>query len=224
MQASSVYVRGIELLLLALPVIACLSIPGPGVIAAALIVTGVLIARRDVRSVVLDLWWRGPPASVALGIAAGVSINVFVQIIVDPLIHYLLNSKAQVSALGSISGDLRGYIQLLAIGLLFGGIAEELVFRGFLIGWSTRLLGERAILPSVVLSSALFGYSHLYQGLAGVIETAIVGLLLAILYVKAGRRLSPSSFAHMTIDAIGITDLYLNGAITEFFTRHVAWL
>lgn len=213
--------RAIDLGLLALPITACLAVPGAGVIAAALIVAGILVARRDIRGVVLNLWWHGPISSLALGVAAGLGIIALDQVIIAPLVQHLFHSAPDVSALGAVNGNVRAYLQLLVVGFLIGGVAEELVFRGFLIGWVTRLFGKRAIGPAVLMSSLLFGFSHLYQGLAGVTDTAIVGLLLAILYVTAGRRLSPSSFAHMTIDAVGITDLYLNGAITHFLAHHL---
>jgi membrane protease YdiL (CAAX protease family) len=224
MQTLPTRTRGIDLVGLALPIIACLVLPGAGVIAAALIVAATLAFRRHVRGVVLDLWWRGLFASLMLGMAAGLGITLLDQLLIEPAMQHIFHSTPDVSALGALKGKLPAYIQTLAIGLLFGGIAEELVFRGFLIGWTTRLFGERAVAPAVVLSSALFGFSHLYQGLAGVAETAIVGLLLATLYVVAGRRLMPSAFAHMTIDMIGITDLYLNGAISDFIASHTAWL
>jgi uncharacterized protein len=97
--------------------------------------------------------------------------------------------QANVRALGTVQDNLSAYLRLLLVALVIGGIAEELVFRAFLVGWSSRLMGERAVLPAVLLSSALFGFSHLYRGLAGVVETGIVGLLLAALYVGVGRRL-----------------------------------
>jgi CAAX protease family protein len=216
MEAPSMHARRTEFVLLAVPIVACLAVPGPGVILAALIVATILVVRRNVREVVLRLWWRGPISSIALGIAAGLVIVMLDSSVIEPIVQQFIHSRANVGALGSVQGNLPAYLRLLLIALVIGGIAEELVFRGFLIGWSCRLMGERAVLPALALSSALFGFSHLYQGLAGVVETGIVGLLLATLYVGVGRNLLPSSFAHMTIDAFGITELYTNGAITHF--------
>jgi len=216
MESSSTRTRRTDFILLLTPAAACVAIPGPGVILAALIVVTVLIVRRDVRGAVLRLWWRGPMSSIALGIAAGVAVVMLDASVIEPLVQHFIHSQPNVGALGTIQGNLPAYLRLLGIALVIGGIAEELVFRGFLIGWSCRLMGEQTVLPAMVLSSALFGFSHLYQGLAGVVETGIIGVLLATLYVGVGRRLLPGSFAHMTIDAFGITELYTNGAITHF--------
>ncbi len=65
------------------------------------------------------------------------------------------------------------------------------------------------MIPLVVLSSAVFGAAHLYQGLSGAISTGLIGLGFALLYVGTGRKLLAPALAHMTLDAIGITQIYL---------------
>jgi hypothetical protein len=42
-----------------------------------------------------------------------------------------------------------------------------------------------------------------------VITTGLVGLLLGLLSLRMGRKLLPAIVAHMTINAYGITLLYL---------------
>jgi len=55
----------------------------------------------------------------------------------------------------------------------------------------------------VVLSAILFGLSHLYQGPAGIIDTAISGLILAVAYLIFGRVI-PLIISHYLYDAIQI--------------------
>jgi CAAX protease family protein len=59
------------------------------------------------------------------------------------------------------------------------GVWEELVYRGFLIWFLTPLLG---VVGAVVLSAAIFGVGHIYQGWRGVLTTGLVGLVFATLY------------------------------------------
>jgi membrane protease YdiL (CAAX protease family) len=221
MEAVATSPRRIDFVLLAVPVAACLVLPGPGVLLAALIVAGILAKRSDIRLAVLQLWWRGPLSSIALGIAAGVAILLLDSFAIDPLVQRFAHAPPNVGAFDSVQGNVSAYVELLLVALVVGGVAEELVFRGFLIGWSTRLFGRRALVPVAIVSSALFGFSHLYQGLTGVVETGAVGLLLAALYIAGGRKLAPCSFAHITVDAIGVTELYSNGAIAHFFAHLV---
>jgi membrane protease YdiL (CAAX protease family) len=219
MEAVATPARRTDFVLLAVPIVVCLVLPGPGVLLAALIVAATLALRRDIRSAALQLWWHGPVSSIALGIAAGAAIVILDSFVIDPVVQRLVHTSADVGAFSAVQGNVAAYVRLLLIAMLVGGVAEELVFRGFLIGWGSRLFGRRALLPAAVISSALFGFSHLYQGLAGVVETGTVGLLLAALYIGGGCKLLPCSFAHITVDAFGITELYSNGAISHFFAH-----
>jgi membrane protease YdiL (CAAX protease family) len=55
----------------------------------------------------------------------------------------------------------------------------------------------------VVLSAVLFGLMHLYQGPAGIVDTAIHGFILAVYYLILGR-IFPMIISHYLHDAIKI--------------------
>ena len=80
---------------------------------------------------------------------------------------------------------------------------------GFVIGWGTQLFGDKSGLLLAFLSAAAFGAAHLYQGIAGVLSTGLTGLIFGILYLLTGRKLLPVVLAHMTVNFIGITQIYL---------------
>ena len=82
------------------------------------------------------------------------------------------------------------------------------MFQGFVIGWGERLFGGGAIFL-VVLSAAVFGAAHLYQGPSGMLSTGLMGFLFGLLYLSTGRRLIACMLAHATIDILGITELYV---------------
>ncbi len=98
---------------------------------------------------------------------------------------------------------------MLILSWLVGAVVEETVFRGFLIGYGARLFGEHFIWPLAVVSSAIFGISHLYQGLAGVLLTGTVGLILSSAYVLSRRNLALTMWAHGLIDTIGVVGIFL---------------
>ena len=60
--------------------------------------------------------------------------------------------------------------------------------------------GVMPIWGAMILSSVIFGLMHAYQGLAGVIRTAAIGLLLAGFFVASGSLLL-SIILHVIIDA-----------------------
>jgi len=55
-----------------------------------------------------------------------------------------------------------------------------------------------------VLSAILYGFRHLYQGPAGIIDTAINGLILAIAYLLLGRVIPLIISHYLYYDAIQI--------------------
>lgn len=76
------------------------------------------------------------------------------------------------------------------------GICEEIIFRGFLIWLMTAYLG---LVAAVILSSIIFGYNHIYLGVAQVPRTALVGLLLALVVLASGS-LWPAMVIHAAVD------------------------
>jgi membrane protease YdiL (CAAX protease family) len=69
--------------------------------------------------------------------------------------------------------------------------------------------GHRAVLAGVVIVSVLFGYGHYYKGPAGVVDSAIAGLILGIAYLLAGRNLWACILAHGFIDTFAVVVTYL---------------
>lgn len=82
---------------------------------------------------------------------------------------------------------------------LSAGIAEELVFRSFLI--SALLAASGSIGVAAALSVAAFAVSHAYQGWTGVVRVAVLGLLLTAPFVITGS-VYPSMIAHAALDLL----------------------
>ena len=89
----------------------------------------------------------------------------------------------------------------LAIGVaVTAGVCEEVVFRGLLIAAGVGILGL-SLWGSLLLSAALFGLGHLYQGRLRAAGAAVAGLLLGMLYVVSGDLLL-SITAHVAVDLV----------------------
>jgi membrane protease YdiL (CAAX protease family) len=83
-------------------------------------------------------------------------------------------------------------------GLSFSaGIAEELVYRSFLIPALTVAFGSLAI--AVVVSIVIFAAAHAYQGWIGTIRVALLGSLLTVPFLLTGS-VYPSILAHVALD------------------------
>lgn len=81
-----------------------------------------------------------------------------------------------------------GWAGLLVVVLPVVAIAEELLFRGALVGALSAGLGW-PVTALVVGSSALFGLGHGLQGPGGVVVTAALGAALAVAFVLTGNLL-----------------------------------
>lgn len=79
------------------------------------------------------------------------------------------------------------------------GIAEELVFRAFLL--AALLEAGAGIGVAVAVSVTLFALSHAYQGIAGAIRVLLLGALLTAPILLTGS-VYPSIIAHAALDLI----------------------
>ncbi len=190
------------------PLIPAALLPGVGALISLVIVVITLVVHPEARPAALALRYRSTLFSILLGLGVAAMLAVVMGAAVDPLLERIFG-PIELDDFSSVEGNLGNFLLMLALGLLFGGIAEELIFRGFLIGWGVKLFGTHAAIPLAVLSAASFGFTHLYQGWAGVFSTGLIGLSFGLLYVFSGRKLLPVIVAHMATNFYGITLLYL---------------
>src|SRR4029079_6189257 len=124
------------------------------------------------------LAFRGPGLvkGLALGIGTGIAFWAFSHFLMDPMLERLFG-KIDPTSIAAVRGNVRNYLILLRVGLIYGGLFEEVINRGFVIGWGTALFGERAAIPLMLLSTVVFGLAHRYQDTAGMISTGVSGLV-----------------------------------------------
>ncbi|MCB9893580.1 MAG: CPBP family intramembrane metalloprotease [Planctomycetes bacterium] len=79
------------------------------------------------------------------------------------------------------------------------GIGEELFFRGFLLAALNWYL---PLWAAACIAVVMFGFAHTYQGVKGIVSTAVVGGVLMVLYLVTGS-LWVSMFAHAVYDIQG---------------------
>jgi membrane protease YdiL (CAAX protease family) len=80
------------------------------------------------------------------------------------------------------------------------GICEEIVFRGFLIFALARAVDSAPV--AALIAAAIFGLVHAYQGFAGSLRAATLGVLLSLPLLVSGT-IVPAILAHTAIDLIG---------------------
>ena len=87
------------------------------------------------------------------------------------------------------------------------GLIEEIVFRRMLMDW--LFTNDISIILQIFISGIAFGITHFVWAIFGknwrvgfgaVIPTTVLGLLLATVYLVAGRNVLPSIMAHTLIN------------------------
>jgi len=113
----------------------------------------------------------------------------------------------------NVPGNLPVYLYWLVISWVIGGFTEELLFRGFLISHFEKLFSKLpfAVVYGVVIQALIFGQQHMYyQGVIGLVETGIVGLVSGIIYVLSKGRLWPLIISHGLANTLGMTMIFLS--------------
>lgn len=193
----------------AVPLIVTLFIPGIGALFALASVVISLFVFKEARQPTLALVYRSWGLSILIGVAAGIIIYFAFFYLVEPLIEIMVGSNIDLSSYEAVEGNIPNFLILLAVGILFGGVIEEFIYRGFVIGWGTTLFGERSGILLVFVSGTVFGIAHWYQGIAGVLSTGLIGILLGLIYLATGKKLLPIMLVHMVNNILGVTAIYL---------------
>jgi membrane protease YdiL (CAAX protease family) len=126
----------------------------------------------------------------------------------------LANQLISLSQVGRRPEDLQGNLAKVALRifprdnierLIFFGvvstvaICEEVMYRGFVQGVFANISGHAVV--GVLVSAALFGWAHFYQGKRGVIATCVVGVIFSTARALTGS-LIPGVAAHFAMDLI----------------------
>lgn len=126
----------------------------------------------------------GAISNIAVTVASGSDIESF--------------ARDRVEFFGEVSNIPIGWILPIA---LFVGIYEEILFRGFALSRLRVLCGSNA--AAIVVTSIAFGMVHFEQGLTGMIQTGLIGLILATVATYTGS-LWPAILTHASIDTLSL--------------------
>lgn len=148
--------------------------------------------------------YRGWGRTLAIGVLCGAGIEALELFATQPLLVRLTHHWPDLS-------DFRGLHwnwKLLPVAMLLtwtlAAFGEEMVYRGYLMNRVADLFKSSRLgwIISLIAVNILFGFAHQYQGVTGVVENAIDGLLLGIIYLRCGRNLAVPIVAHGITDTI----------------------
>jgi len=142
-------------------------------------------------------------AAAALRIALG-------DLVIEPLTSHFWPPIVAPEGADEATGNLK--VALLYLGLIwtFAAFGEEISYRGYLMRRAADIGGGKraAWWIAVIVVAVLFGYGHYYKGPAGILDSAVAGLILGAAFLLSGRNLWTCVLAHGFIDTVGVVGLY----------------
>jgi membrane protease YdiL (CAAX protease family) len=149
------------------------------------------------------------PKSWIVTLAVGLAIGIVFKLLMKAVVMPLLGADPINRAYHFLAGN-RAMLPLAVWAMINAGFAEETMVRGYYFERLGKLLGSSVGAKTfiVLLTSALFGYSHYAeQGLAGAQQGAIVGLVFGTVVAVTGRILMPM-IAHAAFDLTALAIIY----------------
>jgi len=142
------------------------------------------------------------------GFLFGVLIFILDTLVTGTIVDALLpKTSAQGIDMSSLFDNIYSLPAWIFIAIFKGGFAEEL-WRIFTLTRFEKCFGKSGLLFALIFGAFIFGVGHLYQGVGGMISTAIVGSLYGLVYLRR-RRAFEAVFSHATFNMIGITLGYI---------------
>ena len=196
---------------------------GDGTVSGAVLINLAYVMGIGLATIVLKRLgsgWRGIgmarpaswPKTVLLGLGTLVAylvITLTMQAVMQNLLAPDM-APADRSSFNSLVGNLPLLIIMVAASWTTIAFGEEMLFRAFLTntlaGFFPQSRAKWAF--ALVGSSLLFGLAHFSWGLAGVIETTIMGLFLGFVYLRTGRNLWVTIIAHSLLNTLGFILIY----------------
>ena len=147
------------------------------------------------------------PKTILLGFGVAVSAllaSVALQVIIQVIPGVELAPSDQ-SSFDAIGGNLPLLILYLTAAWTIITFGEEMIFRAFLTnGLAALFPGRKAQwILALIGSSIIFGLAHFSWGLAGVLETTVLGLVFGSAYLLSGRNLWVTIIAHGLANTLG---------------------
>jgi membrane protease YdiL (CAAX protease family) len=163
----------------------------------ALVLLGVWLSGASLSTVLGDRWrsFRELLRDVGIGVAF---------LIVSVMLGSIISSHAQGGAPSQAIKYLLPHggaeIAIWILVSVAAGVCEEAIYRGYLQRQFTAL--TKNVPLGMILSAAVFGVSHAYQGFGHAVQIGLLGAMSGIL-AHWRKSVRPGMFAHALQDILG---------------------
>lgn len=207
---------------------------GPlGILAVVIIFAGNLIF-APLSAVLVLVWaslshtpWREigyvRPRSWIGGLVVGIGFGIAFKFLMKMIVMPLLGADPINQTYHYLAGNSFAAALFVPELIIKAGFGEETFFRGYLFERFGKLFGlsTGAKVATVLLTSAFFGSLHYFdQGLAGVQQATVVGLVFGTVFAVTGR-IWMLMCAHAAFDLTALALIYWNleSAVAHFLFK-----
>lgn len=148
--------------------------------------------------------------TIGIALLVGVGYQALDTLLIAPLLQQLTGEAINLSQFSSLRGNPLVLLVFLVASWTEAAFIEEMFFRGYFFNRLTDLAGGQRLGIAITLigNAVVFGLAHVYQGITGVLDTVLAGLLLGLLYLLARRNLWLPILVHGIIDTVGVLLIY----------------
>lgn len=189
-----------------------------GTLGFTLVAFSTMLRDLALLSLILFFLWRNGESMAAIGWSAKkiwreitMGVLMFVPFLFgtnfleQALLHIGFSTpKTPLPSMEATGGILESVLGMVLVAIV--AIAEESIFRGYLI-LRFRAIGA-SMSQAVILSALIFSLGHGYEGSAGVITVAVIGIVFAVVYLWRQSLVAPVVM-HFLLDLISIVILPL---------------
>ena len=149
--------------------------------------------------------------TILIGVSAGIGIELLELLVTQPFLVRLNGQMPDLSQFQVLRHNPKMLLLGLALTWTLVAFGEEMVYRGYLMNRIAELGRDSRLAwtVSLILVNVLFGAAHLGQGNTGMIENAIDGTFLGVLYLRGKGSLATPVIAHGVTDTVDLLLLFL---------------
>lgn len=131
----------------------------------------------------------------------------------DAITDWLKIPRGDHSTFDHLRGNASALVGWLVAAWLAGGLAEEFIFRGYLMKRVADLLGGGAgsWTAALILQALAFGSMHFYLGVGGMISAMIGAMFFGFFFLLSRRNLWPVIVVHGLWDSLVLVLIYARG-------------
>jgi CAAX protease family protein len=149
--------------------------------------------------------------TLGAGVGVGVLLELFQLFISQPFLVRVLGKQPDLELFRALHGNVKWTLIALAGAWTLAAFGEEMVYRGYLMNRVADLLNRTrsAWVVSIIVVHVGFGLAHAYQGITGIVDEGLAGLLLGLVYLGTRRNLAVPIVAHGITDSLDLVLIFL---------------